>query len=191
MAKKVLIVYAHPNPKSFNHGILETVVETLKGAGIDPVVHDLYAMGFNPCMGPADFTGTPPDVAAEREAVAAAEIIVFISPIWWFSQPAILRGWADRVLGFGFAYNFDPVQKKIVPLLGGKRVFIVNTAGNPASAYENGPRAAVETCIDKGVFGFCGMDVADHVWLHGPGDVTQEQRVAWLAEVKTRLQKLL
>jgi NAD(P)H dehydrogenase (quinone) len=51
---QVLVVYAHPNPNSFTHALLEQVTKGLEDAGHDYKVNDLYAIGFDPVFGPQD-----------------------------------------------------------------------------------------------------------------------------------------
>lgn len=134
---QVLIVYAHPEPKSFNGAMKELAVETMRAAGHEVVVSDLYAMGFNPVTGPADFqgeradpaflsiateqarafeTGTlAADIVAEQEKVRRADLLILQFPIWWFGMPAIMKGWADRVFARGFAYVGPQVRHGSFP----------------------------------------------------------------------------
>ena len=107
---QVLVVYAHPNPESFNHAVLDAFTRGLKDGGHTFEVVDLYAIKFDPCTKLEDlaqFTGgqMPKDVLDQQQKVAAADALVFISPVqgWWI--PAILKGWIDRVFSYGFAYT--------------------------------------------------------------------------------------
>jgi NAD(P)H dehydrogenase (quinone) len=121
----VLLVYAHPEPTSFTSALKETAREALTAAGHGVEVSDLYAEGFNPVAGRHDFTGVfdanrfhyqneqghahatgtfAPDLAREQQRVLKADLIVWLYPIWWGGVPAILKGWFDRVMAFGFAY---------------------------------------------------------------------------------------
>ena len=97
-----LVVYAHPNPKSFCHAIKEEVVACIKKKGENCEVRDLYQMGFNPVLGSSDFVQflqkkTPEDIQKEQDLIRQADILVFVYPVWWFSMPAILKGYIDRV----------------------------------------------------------------------------------------------
>ena len=99
---KYLVVYAHPNPKSFCHAIKEEIVVRLKEQGAIVDVRDLYQMGFNPVLSANDFMQLaqkkiPADIQKEQDLVAGADTIIFIYPVWWFSMPAILKGYVDRV----------------------------------------------------------------------------------------------
>ena len=51
----ILTIYAHPNPRSFCHAILEQFTLGLKDAGHSNEVVDLYAMHFNPVLTPRDY----------------------------------------------------------------------------------------------------------------------------------------
>ncbi len=121
----VLIVHAHPEKRSFNGALTDTAVRTLSEQGHTVVVSDLYAMDWNPSLAQREFPELAPDdffnpakeqedafanksvcreVALEQGKVRAADLVIFQFPVWWFSMPAILKGWVDRVLSRGFAY---------------------------------------------------------------------------------------
>jgi NAD(P)H dehydrogenase (quinone) len=143
---KVFIVYAHPEPKSFNGAMKDLAVETLRQAGHEVVVSDLYAMGFHPVVGANDFlgeradpdflsiateqtkafrTGTlAPDIVVEQEQPAHPAI-----PIWWFGMPAILKGWADRVLRA--ASLMARVANTTQAMFRGKTAMVAATVGAP------------------------------------------------------------
>jgi len=182
------ILYAHPNPKSFNHAILERVEANLKRDRKEYVARDLYALSFKPALEGADFVamgqGRPrPDVAEEQRHIANADRIIVIHPIWWFSMPAILKGYIDRVLSNDFAYKYT--DEGPVGLLSGKSAVILNTTGGPQEAYEQGGfRDAISKAVDAGTFGFCGIKVEEHKFFYGVPGVTQEARVAMLDEIK-------
>jgi len=121
-----LIVYAHPEPTSFTAALKDTAVDALRGAGHTVDVSDLYAEGFNPVAGRHDFVeafdsnrfhyqteqghahathGFAPEIAREQQRFLKADLVIWVYPIWWGGVPAILKGWFDRVLAYGFAYS--------------------------------------------------------------------------------------
>ena len=185
---KHLILYAHPNPKSFNHAVLERVEANLKRDRKEYVVRDLYSLSFKPALDGADFVamggGHPKaDVAEEQRHIANADRIIVIHPIWWFGMPAILKGYIDRVFTAGFAYEYT--DKGPVGLLTGKRVVILNTTGGPRENYEQrGFRDAIIKAADVGTYEFCGLTVEEHKFFYGVPSITQEARVAMLDEIK-------
>ena len=122
----VLIVHAHPEPQSFTTSMMKTAVEEFTRAGHAVEVSDLYAMNWNPVASSADFgsrknpdylvyaleqrhaweAGTlAPDIVAEVQKLQKADLVIFNFPVYWFSVPAILKGWIDRVLVSGTCYG--------------------------------------------------------------------------------------
>ena len=182
-----LIVYAHPNPKSFCHAIKEEIEARIKQQGAEPVVRDLYQQGFNSALSSGDFVQflqhvTPADIQKEQEFIRKADVLIFVYPVWWFSMPAILKGYIDRVFSRGFAY--EPAGHIIKGLLPGKKVMIFSTTGGPRFAYFLlGYKAAIKTTIDAGIFKFCGMKVALHKYFYAVPAITDAARKKMLAEI--------
>uniref|UniRef100_A0A8C3Q577 Flavodoxin-like fold domain-containing protein n=1 Tax=Geospiza parvula TaxID=87175 RepID=A0A8C3Q577_GEOPR len=129
--KKVLIVYAHQEPKSFNGSLLKIAVEELSKQGCSVTMSDLYAMQFEPRATRNDIVGhlhnseafnygvetweaykrggLSKDLVEEQKKVQEADLLIFQFPLFWFNMPAILKGWMDRVLVQGFAYDLSKV----------------------------------------------------------------------------------
>jgi NAD(P)H dehydrogenase (quinone) len=155
---KVLIVYAHPEPRSFNGQLKDTMSAELVRQGAHVEVSDLYAMGFDPVEGAQHYhhrkradvfdvqteqrhayeTGiSSADVKAEIDKLLAADLVIFQFPIWWFSMPAILKGWIDRVLVYGL---FTSRQRYDAGIFAGRRAIVSVTAGGPESTFKPGGR---------------------------------------------------
>ncbi|KAF0231176.1 MAG: NAD(P)H dehydrogenase [Beijerinckiaceae bacterium] len=100
---KVLLVYCHPRPDSFTASVKDVAVEALVAAGHEVDLLDLYAEGFDPVMRAGerglyhtrDANRAP--VADHLERLKAAEGLIFVYPTWWYAQPAMLKGWLERV----------------------------------------------------------------------------------------------
>lgn len=184
---KNLIVYCHPNPKSFNHAILETYQEKLRNKDEEIVVRDLYDLNFEPILDGEDFSKffsgeIPEDIKEEQKHIVWAEAITFIYPIWWFQMPAVLKGYIDRVFSKGFAY--DLTEDGPVGLLSGKKVVIFNTTGGSQENYEKyGFKNALSTVHDIGIFGFCGMEVVRKEVFYEVPTVTDEERKEMLDRI--------
>ena len=165
----VVVVYAHPNPKSFNHAILEQFTKGLEDSGHTYEVVDLYKIGFDPCFkGPdfAQFTGgkLPEDVLEQQKVVSNADAMVFICPIWTWHYPAILKGWMDRVFSMGFAYKFG--EKGPEGLLKHRKVLIITTTMGTEERYkQSGVEDAIKT-LDRTAWGFCGIQNVEHIFLY-------------------------
>ncbi|MDX9752841.1 MAG: NAD(P)H-dependent oxidoreductase [bacterium] len=190
----VLVVYCHPNPLSFNQAILETTVELLKEQGHVVHIRDLYALSFNPALGPTDFQAfqsgqIPPDIAIEQEEIRWANRLVVIHPIWWTNMPALLKGYIDRVLFHGFAYTYVDGQPN--GLLTDKEVIIINTSGTPNEIYQqSGMHDAIRAASDVGVYQFCGIKVLAHLFYGAVPHVDDQTRKGYLEELREELIRL-
>jgi len=135
---RVLVVHAHPGAESFSAAVLRAAVGGLQAVGHDVDVVDLYASGFQAAMTrperEAYLTDQPivsADVAHHAELVKEAEALVFVYPTWWAGLPAIMKGWLDRVLVQGVAFQLDPVTSRVKPRLGHvRRIVGITTYGS-------------------------------------------------------------
>jgi len=192
---KALIVYTHPNPRSFNHAILETVEADLKGRGVEVRVSDLYAKRFDPALSPRDFESfaagrLPQDICDEQNDVTWADLLVFIYPIWWYERPALLKGWFDRVFSIGFAYK--PSDKGIVGLLKGKRGLVFSTAGAfEEESVQSGMIHAMEITVVEGSLKSVGIDPVVFRNYYAIPSTTEEERKGLLVDVRRQLEAVL
>lgn len=191
---KALIVFAHPNPKSFNRAVLNTVTSELAKKGAEVKVKDLYAMNWNPSLSAADFEQMlagkmPEDAAKEQADVNWADTLFFIYPVWWFSTPAILKGWIDRVFSFGFAYHLT--DKGPEGLLGNKKAVVITTSGADQGAAEQSRLMdALKITMVDGILGFTGITGAKHKNLFAVPYVDDAARKQMLEEVREFIAKV-
>ena len=206
----VLIVYAHPEPKSFNGAMRDLAVSTFIELGYKVKVSDLYEMKFKAIADQDDFwvLSNPSffkyqieqgkayekgsfssDIVAEQEKILWADLIIFQSPLWWFSFPAILKGWFDRVFAVGFAYGGGRMYDTGV--FREKKAMLAITTGSPASSYtpsgKNGDINQVLFHIQHGTLSFVGLSVLPPFIAWSPSRVEQEQREGYLEDYKQRL----
>jgi NAD(P)H dehydrogenase (quinone) len=184
---KVLVVYAHPNPNSFNHAVLESFTKGLEHGGNTFEVTDLYATKFNPSLGPEDFaqfTGEqmPQDVLDQQAKVARADGLAFIFPIWWLYCPAILKGWIDRVFSPGFAYKYT--EKGMEGLLKHKKALLISTTGGPEPKYKASGRGDnIKKLFQDILKCDCGIANVEQVFLHALDLVDDKTRKKYLEQV--------
>jgi NAD(P)H dehydrogenase (quinone) len=185
---KYLIVYAHPNPRSFNHAILETISGELKKKKKEFTVRDLYKIGFNPVLSTKDLEAVqngavPKDIKKEQSYISKADTLIVIFPIWWSAMPAMLKGYIDRVFSLGFAY--DITEDAVVGLLKGKKVFLVSTTGATKEDYEKmGAFKMMNMSMDMAIFQFSGMEVIGHQYFSAVPYVSQQDRKKMLKELR-------
>ena len=211
---QVLIVYAHPEPSSFNGAMRDLAVATLTKQGHEVQVSDLYAMGWNAVAGPADIDGPPSettrfslareqtvamengaiaaDIAAEQAKLTRADLVIFQFPVWWFGMPAILKGWADRVFARGFAYL--PGRKYDTGMFKGKRAMLAATTGTSEDTYApdgiDGDILTVFWPIHNGLLRYTGFDVLPPYVAYMPGREDDATRVLQLDAYAKRLEIL-
>ena len=216
---KTLIVYAHPEPRSLNNSLKDLAVSTLEGAGHEVQVSDLYAMKWKAAVDAADYgphASSPlnvpldsgrafdagaltPDVHTEQEKLLWADTIIFQFPLWWYTMPAILKGWVDRVFTYHFAYGVgEHSETKYGERFGegtlaGRRALLSVTAGGPESHYTprgiNGPIEDLLFPIHHGILYYPGIEVLPPFVLYGTDRMSEESfpdvAKAWVERLLT------
>ena len=183
----VLIIYAHPNPRSFNRAILDRVDATLREQGHATQIHDLYQMQFRCVLDSEDLLrnwrgNLADDVQCEQAAVRWAQGLVLIYPIWWFGPPAILKGWIDRVFTRKFAFDID--AHGMHGLLTHERALILNTLGGDEATYQRERwHELLVRPIAEGVLGACGVRNVVHQAFYEVPSISHAERQAMLDQV--------
>ena len=192
---KISLILAHPNKASFNHAIAEAALAELREAGHEVVFHDLYAEGFDPILPHAEFTkdaALPDRVRQHCTELAEAEGIAIVHPNWWGQPPAILKGWVDRVIRPGVAYEFlegDKGDGVPVGLLRAEAVIVFNTSDTPTEREREVFGDPLETLWKKCVFGLCGAKVVHRRMFSVVVTSTAAQRREWLEEVRDTVRR--
>jgi len=135
---RLLFIHSHPVPESFNTALYKAAVETARAKGHEVRLIDLYAEGFNPVMSTEerrayhDDGPPPPDVAPHIAALQWAEGLIFVYPTWWYAQPAMLKGWMDRVWRPGVTFSVPTLSESMRPALTQVRLIgVITTLGSP------------------------------------------------------------
>ncbi len=187
MKKKILIVYAQPEPTSMTRTLVDVTVETLEQQGHTVMHSDLYGMKWKAVYDAEDFpvrdnnerlsfitesanayaTGQQtPDVLAEQQKLKKADAVILLFPLWWFGVPAIMKGWIERVYAFGFGYGYKDgtnTHRYGEGALKGKRALVCVLTGGPEADYSprgiNGPIDQLLFPLTHGALFYPGMDV--------------------------------
>ena len=187
-----VIIYAHPNPISFNAALAEVVQEEMEKLGSQVKIKDLYGMDFNPCLGEEDFKAfrrgeIPHDIQEEQEDITWADHLVFITPIWWINFPAILKGYFDRVFSVGFAYKVT--SQGFVGLLTEKQALVITTSGaDQSQAKKYGMLDVLKATID-GIFSTCGFASWQHINLYAVPSVSDQEREQMLVDTRRTVER--
>ncbi|WP_343306504.1 NAD(P)H-dependent oxidoreductase [Chitinophaga niabensis] len=208
---KILIVYAHPESKSMNAAMFHEAIETLKAAGHEVQTTDLYAMQFNPVSDRHNFTSTLdpeffkqqleevhatkvngfiPGLDAEQQKVEWCDLMIWQFPLWWFSVPAILKGWVDRVFAMGRTYGGGHIYE--TGIFSGKKALLSLTTGGKEADYLkngfNGDLLSMLKPLHRGILQFTGFSVLQPQVVYGPARISSAEREEALSGWRSRLQ---
>jgi len=187
---KISVILGHPRRGSFNHAIAETVVQTLKTNGHEVAFHDLYQEAFDPVLPDVELPKgavVPALIMRHCDEIAAADGIVIVHPNWWGQPPAIVKGWIDRVIRPGVAYEFkegDSGEGIPVGLLRAKSALIFNTSNTEAQREQEVFGDPLERIWKDCIFGLCGVKQVNRRTFGVMVMSTEQQREAWLDEVR-------
>jgi NAD(P)H dehydrogenase (quinone) len=200
---KVLIVHAHPEPKSFNAALTNAAAAALRDAGHEVTVSDLYAEHFDPLAGRHDFLQVAdanrfhyqseqahaaashsfaPDLQREQGRLLSADLLVLQFPLWWGAPPAILKGWLERVLAYGIAYVDG--RRFTSGLFKGRRALMsVTTGGTPERFRPEDVYGNIDQVlwpVRRLALEYMGYDVEDPFVSYAAPRVTDAERKAYL-----------
>lgn len=209
---KILIVIAHPEPKSFNAAMYQEAIKTLEKNGHEVKTSDLYQMDFNPVSGRENFTavknaayfsqqaeehfahennGFASDILAEQEKVLWCDLMIWQFPLWWFSVPAILKGWVDKVFAMGKFYDNGRIYDN--GLLKGKKALLSLTTGGPEKNYITTKYGSIDQIlhpIHTGILKFVGFSVLKSEIIFSIERTNDEERKEILERWSTRLKNI-
>jgi NAD(P)H dehydrogenase (quinone) len=193
----VYVVYCHPDPASFTAAVRDRAVAALRTGGHDVRVADLYADGFEPALSlqeQVDHHAAPetkPGIATYCASLQWCQAMVFIYPTWWSGQPAMLKGWLDRVLVQGVAWDLPEGATRISPRLTNVRRLVVITTHGSSKFVNVLEGETGKRIIGRAVRVLCHR-LARTQWLafYNIDRSTVQGRAAFLDKVERRLQRL-
>jgi len=209
----VLIVNAHHEPQSFCAAMKDTAVETMRAEGHEVMVSDLYAMDWKAVADAADFErrsnpdylvyaleqreafkagALSADIRAELDKLIRADLVIFNFPLYWYSMPAIMKGWIDRVLVSGYCYGgmrfYDRGGLK------GKRAMLAVTLGGQPHMFSragvHGELNGLLSHVLRGTLAYVGFSVLPPFYAYHVPYISAEARQAYLDQYRKRLQQL-
>ena len=192
---RTLVLYCHPNPASFVAAARDRVLAGLDASDHEVRVTDLYADGFRPELSAEEHrVHLEPGAAAELDRYVDdlrwAEAIVLVYPTWWSGQPAMLKGWIDRVWACGVAWQLPEGAQVTRPLLTNiRRIAIVTTHGSSkwinALEGESGKRTAF-----RSIRAVCSRRIrTSWIAIYGLDRADDAKRGAWLDDVEARFRR--
>jgi putative NADPH-quinone reductase len=189
---RVLVIYAHPVETSFNAAVHARAVAALREAGHTVDDCDLYAEGFDPVLSRSeriDYHDTAVNrrpVQAHVDRLLAAEALVLVFPVWCFGLPAILKGWLDRVLMPGVAFDISDPANVRPALTHLRRIAAVTTYGRPrwtALLMGDPPRKVITRYLRVLTGGRAKITYTAHYHMNVSTDATRTAHLEKVARV--------
>lgn len=187
------LILAHPRKESFCHAIAETAATMLR-ANHSVLFHDLYAEGFDPLVtADESLARVSKDPLVEQHCVeiGRAEGLVVVHPNWWGQPPAILKGWIDRVIRPGVAYELalgaSGARTIHVGRLRIRSALIFNTSDSPLEVEQTRFGNTLDILWKAYIAELCGIPDMKRILFSVMGTSTPEGRAAWLGDVRTAI----
>jgi NAD(P)H dehydrogenase (quinone) len=195
---RIQVVHCHPLTDSFDHALYETIVETLGRNGHGVVATDLYREGFQPAMTESErrsYMGNDYDlreIAEYARLLKSVDGIILCFPHWFFSMPAMLKGWVDRVWGPGVAFTYDAKDRHLAPALSNIKLFgVITSYGSPWWIVHLYAGNAGHKVLMRGMKPLCAKDARSFYMAHYDMDhSTEASRRAFLDKVQRRIARI-
>jgi len=164
---KHLVVICHPRRKSFTQAIARSYIQAVEALGNEVVVRDLYRLHFDPVLGERELLDakkrvTSRAVRSEQRHLSEAGGIAFFYPLWWAFMPAMMKGYIDRVLSCGFAYDLK--NDVMIPRLTGKKALIFTSSGADMAYLQQSKQwSSMRLLEEENILALCGIDLLEHV----------------------------
>lgn len=192
---RVLVVYCHPSPQSFTAAARDRALEALATHGHDVRLTDLYADGFEPALTADERRshfepGVSPELQHYADELMAAEVLVLVYPTWWSGQPAMLKGWFDRVWANGVAWDLPEGARSLRPRLRRlRRIVVVTTHGSSklVNAVQGEPG---KRTIARALGVVCGRARTTWCALYGVDVASDAERTEFLEKVERTLSRV-
>lgn len=185
----ISVILAHPDPKSFNHAIAQMAVDAINANGHRVFFHDLYQEKFDPLLHREEISQNsilPAAIKKHCEEIAIADGVVIVHPNWWGQPPAILKGWVDRVIRPGVAYEFlegDSGEGIPKGLLKARAALVFNTSNTEIQREKDVFGDPLETIWKNCIFDLCGVTNFHRRMFNVIVTSTDKQRKKWLESV--------
>lgn len=192
----LLTVFSHPYRDRYPAAVMDAFHEPFRQADHTIDVLDLHGEGFDPRFTASDhahFWGgpIPPGIEDMHRRVEAADRLAFVFPVYWWSMPALMKGWIERVFTAGWAYQYgsgvaDRGKAALHGLLPSLPTILIGIGGSKKTTYDRyGYDEAMRTQLDVGVFAYCGIDdVESHLVYDVEGDINASRREAGLVRAR-------
>lgn len=183
---RIFLINAHPDPGSFSDAIAEAYISGAHNGGHDIRSVNLRELQFDLILRGGFHNTKPiePDVTRQQEHIRWSEHFIIVSPNWWWSAPALLKGYIDRVFVPGFSMRYHARFPYVEPLLKGRSARVIYTQNSPRVAGWLFRGDLFWRWISRNVLHHCGFSPVRRTALYGAKDAAPKTRTAFLASVR-------
>ncbi len=183
---KLLVIDAHPNPRSLCSALAARYAEGARRAGVAVSVLALRDLRFDLVLhqGYRGEQALEPDLRHARTAIEVCDHLCLVTPLWWGSVPALLKGFVDRLFERGWAYRYQPSGRPL-GLLAGRSARVLLTTDSPGWYLRLLQGDPTVKQLVRSTLRFCGFKP---VWVtrFGPVRASDEvRRAAWLTQAES------
>ncbi|TKG93791.1 flavodoxin family protein [Puteibacter caeruleilacunae] len=193
---RTLIVFNHPYEGSYCNAILQSTMTGLRKAKHEVDLIYLDKEDFNPVMTRDDLKAfvmrepVDPKVIAYKKRLEQADQIIFIFPIWWELMPALTKGFIDKVIFPGVAYDYKENGLGMKPLLNKlQKVTMITTMNTPGLAYRLLFGNAIKKALLLGTFWKMGYKKREWISLNMVKMASDKDRQKWLHKIECKFAK--
>jgi NAD(P)H dehydrogenase (quinone) len=193
---RALVVSCHPVEESFVAAACKRVLAGLAAAGAEVRHTDLYAIGFDPHFSAEERAehrnpGCDPSIESHAADLQWCDTLVLVYPTWWSGQPAMLKGWMDRVWACGVAWTMPPGADRLQPGLRNVRRLVAVTTHGSSKLVNAMEGEAGKRTVTRSLRTMC-HPFARTTWLafYGVDTSSAARREAFLDRVERRIRRL-
>lgn len=183
--KKVVIINGHPDKESLCTSLAEKYKSGADSSGAECNLINLLDLDFSPILkyGYRKRTELEPDLLKAKDLILGSDHLVFVYPIWWGTQPALLKGFIDRLFLPGITFKTRENSLFWDKLLQGKSARLIVTMDTPKWYYSLIYRSPGHNAMKKGTLGFCGVKPVRITSLTPVKLSNDKKRDKWLQKV--------
>lgn len=184
--KRALLLFGHADEDTFNHRLAAGYGDGFRAAGgiVDRI--DLASLRFDPVLHHGYRIPQPlePDLRSARDAIEAADHLVWVFPTYWASPPAVVRGFVDRLFLPGWAFKFEAGSALPKGLLAGRSTRVITTMDTPGWWYTGVTHRCLHRSFGTATLSFCGLAPVRFSSIHGVREMNAAERARQIEEVR-------
>ncbi|MDJ1483353.1 NAD(P)H-dependent oxidoreductase [Cytophagaceae bacterium YF14B1] len=182
---KTLIINGHPNKNSYCSQLAAAYYSGAQKRNSEAHLLHLYELHFDVSL-KEGYSGNllEPDLLRAQELITWSDHIVFVYPTWWWTMPALLKGFIDRVFVPGFAFKYESDKPLPEKLLKHKTATLLVTMDSPKWYYRWWMKNAGHWIMKQGILAFCGINKTKVVTIDQIRKLTPQQRNRWIEKVE-------